>query len=176
MARLVPIVIGCLAAALAVSAALAATPPDTTVSAADTRPKKNLWATVNVCDTAKNPDRLGIRARAFGIGRESEKIWMRFFAEYMKDGRWVRVDGARSKWIRVGRADYTWQETGFTFNMGPLNPVQSFRMRGLVKFQWRRSGEVVRATRVRTSSGHVRKAFGDPKGYSAATCFMSGSS
>jgi hypothetical protein len=175
MARLVPIVICCLVAALAVTNALAATPPDTTLSAADTRPKPNLWATVNICDTNKHPDRLGIRARAPGTGKAEEKIWMRFFAEYMDDGTWKRVDGARSKWIKVGPANYTWQETGYTFNMGPLNPVQSFRMRGLVKFQWRRSGNVVRATRVRTSGGHVRKAFGDPRGYSKATCFISGS-
>ena len=97
MARLVPIVICCLVAALVVTSAVASSPTDTTVSAADTRPKPNLWATVNICDTEKYPDRLGIRARAPGTGKADQKIWMRFFAEYMKDGRWVRVDGARSK-------------------------------------------------------------------------------
>ena len=175
MARLVPTIACCVVAALAVSGAFAfADSGGPTLSAADTKPRKNLWATVNICDTAKFPDRLGIRARAPGTG-QPQKIWMRFFAEYMKDGRWVRVDGARSKWIKVGSAEFKYQEIGYTFRMGPLTPGDSFRMRGLVKFQWRRNGKVQRATRVRTTGGHTAATGGDPEGYSKATCFMSGS-
>jgi hypothetical protein len=140
---------------------------------------KNQWATINICDTAKYPDRLGIRARMPARDR-GVKMKMRFFAEYMKNGAWVpvpKVGGGTtmSDWIVVGRGEHKWEEDGRTFRISGLKPGDQFTMRGLVKFQWRRHGKIVKSAHAYTSSGHHQHDYGDPKGYSAATCSMSGS-
>jgi hypothetical protein len=134
---------------------------------------KNLWSTVNICDTTKHPDALGIRARAPGFGGD-EKIWMRFFAQYQKNGAWTFVKkGGSTGWRKAGSANFKWQEHGVTFNFD-LKPGESYVMRGLVRFEWRLHGEVRRVSHAYTSSGHHAAGEGDPKGYSAATCFISG--
>ena len=43
--------------------------------------RKNLWATVNVCDTKRSPDDMGVRARMPGDGTH-RRMYMRFTAQY----------------------------------------------------------------------------------------------
>jgi hypothetical protein len=134
---------------------------------------KHLWSTVNICDTHKHPDQLGIRARMPGNGT-GQRMRMRFIVQYMKKGSWVRVkDGGLSPWRKAGSAEFTWQELGWTFNFNEIQPGDGFRMRGLVKFQWRKHGHTVRSAHAYTSAGHPT-GVGDPANYSASTCFMSG--
>jgi hypothetical protein len=140
---------------------------------------KNQWSTINICDTPKHPDQLGIRARMPARER-GVKMKMRFFVEYLKNGAWVALPRAgggttMSDWIVVGRGEHKWEELGRTFSLTRLRPGQRFRMRGLVKFQWRRSGEIIKRSHAYTSSGHRQYDYGDPKGFSAATCSVSGS-
>jgi hypothetical protein len=45
-----------------------------------------LWATVNICDTANNPDSMGIRASMPGNATD-QRMWMRFTAEYWSRAR-----------------------------------------------------------------------------------------
>jgi hypothetical protein len=135
---------------------------------------KNLWATVNVCDTQKHPDSIGIRGRAPGDRHKDHNIWMRFFVQYQKAGVWADVaKGGRTGWRKIGSADYDWREYGVTFPFD-LKPAESYRMRGHVKFEWRAHGEVLKHRHEYTASGHHAAGGGDPKGYSAATCFISG--
>src|SRR5439155_21705470 len=64
------------------------------------------WATVNVCDTASNPDTVGIRGSMPGTGDGTEEMFMRFQVQYLRDdGSW-RLIGASgdSGFIDVGRA------------------------------------------------------------------------
>ena len=140
---------------------------------------KNQWATINICDTNKYPDAIGIRARMPARDRPV-KMKMRFFVEYMKNGAWVALpstDGGTtmSKWIVAGTGEHKWEELGRTFTLSRLQPGDSFVMRGLVKFQWRRHGKIIKRAHAYTSAHHSRGDFGDPKGYSAATCNVSGS-
>src|SRR3712207_9424911 len=51
---------------------------------------KNLWATVNICDTVRHPDRMGLRARMPGNGT-NQRMYMRFVAQYGDGKRWRRV-------------------------------------------------------------------------------------
>jgi hypothetical protein len=48
-----------------------------------------------------------------------------------------------------------------------------YLMRGVVSFEWRDDGEVVRSARKRTAAGHPATKGSDPAGYSAATCTIS---
>ena len=167
-----------LAVALVVTTGALAGPSDSrTVTTADA--PKNQWSTINICDTKKYPDRIGIRARMPALDR-GVKMRMRFFVQYKRNGVWVALprDGGgttMSDWILAGRGEHKWEELGRTFAISGLRPGDRYLMRGLVKFQWRRSGEVVKRSHAYTSSGHRQYDYGDPKGYSAATCRVSGS-
>jgi hypothetical protein len=161
-----------LTALVAALAALALVPG---LTAAKKRRPNYLWATVNVCDTPRHPDRMGLRARMPGNGTK-QRMFMRFTAQYRDKGRWKRVKGARSGWDRVGSARFRWKESGHTFEFTKPKPGTSYLMRGYAEFQWRakrrhRHGwRVVRRAHRITTAGHRGTLDADPKGYSAARC------
>jgi hypothetical protein len=67
-----------------------------------------LWATVNICDTANNPDSMGIRASMPGNGTD-QRTWMRCTPEYWSRARqaWTAVSGTGvSPWVYAGSAQY----------------------------------------------------------------------
>src|SRR3954467_10417890 len=142
--------------------------------AAEAKPARELWATVNVCDTNKSPDQMGVRARMPGDGTH-RRMYMRFAAQFRTGGKWKQVSGrGRSKWLYAGSALFRNQELGYTFSFDAPKPGSSYLMRGLVQFQYRAptSGNVVRRTHRYTSKGHPTKP-AEPKGYSRATCRIS---
>ena len=139
--------------------------------AADAKPVKDLWATVNVCDTEKSPDKMGVRARQPGDGTH-RKMYMRFSAQYRTGDKWKQVSGqGRSKWLYAGSALFRNQELGYTFSFDAPKAGSSYLMRGLVQFEWRakKSGTVVRRSHRYTSKGHPTEP-AEPKGFSRATC------
>jgi hypothetical protein len=141
--------------------------------AAHAKPVKDLWATVNVCDTKKSPDQMGVRARMPGDGTR-RRMFMRFTAQFRTGGKWKPVNGrGRSKWLLAGSALFRNQELGYTFSFDAPKPGTSYLMRGLVQFEWRakKSGTVVRRTHQYTTKGHPT-APADPKGFSRATCMI----
>jgi hypothetical protein len=136
---------------------------------------KLLWATVSVCDTDRRPNTIGVRASMPGTGRRHETMWMRFQLQYRAaDGRWKDVtgEGADSGRVKVGSARYKARQSGWEFPFQP-QAGQEFLLRGVVAFEWRRGGRVVRRATKRTTGGR-RPAVADPKGYSAATCRIAG--
>jgi hypothetical protein len=137
---------------------------------------KHLWATVNVCDTAKSPDTIGIRARMPGDGTK-RRMWMRFRTQFYsdKDFSWQYVtSGGRSPWLEVGSAIFAYKETGYEFQFDPPAAGSAFLLRGVVEFQWRsKGGKVVRRTRKFTEAGH-RTPGADPRNFSAARCRIEG--
>src|SRR4051794_6342196 len=132
-----------------------------------------LWATINVCDTAKHPDTIGIRASMPGSGSRRETMYMRFQVQY-RDGakkRWRDLGpAADSGFLAVGSARYRRRESGRNIAISPPPVGQAFLLRGVVTFEWRRGDEVVRRARKRTRSGHKGTTGSDPKGFSAAAC------
>jgi hypothetical protein len=130
-----------------------------------------LWATVNICDTERNPNVLGIRASMPGNGT-TQTMWMRFRASYFDRSteRWRDVEGGRSPWVKVGDARFRSRQAGRKFTIDPPVPTTSHVVRGLVEFQWRRGTKVVRRRKQKTLSGHPTGTFGDPRGYSAGVC------
>ena len=135
-----------------------------------------LWATVNVCDTRKHPNEMGVRARMPGNGTR-QRMYMRFTAQYRdSDGRWRPVRNADSRWQRVGSAILRYREAGFYFPFSTPSPGTSYLTRGVVRFQWRkkrrnrRGWRVVKRRREVTEAGHRGTRDSDPRGYSAARC------
>jgi hypothetical protein len=136
---------------------------------------KLLWATINVCDTPKHPDTIGIRASMPGSGRPGERMFMRFQVQYFKvsANQWANGDAtADSGFQPVGAAKYRRRESGWNFAITPPPAGQTYRLRGVVTFEWRKGDVVVRRARKRTQSQHADTAGSDPKGFSAAECVI----
>ena len=136
-----------------------------TAAAKDTEP----WATVNVCDTTKQPDSIGIRAAMPGAPRGA-RLSMRFRVQY-RDGRgdWIDVEDADSGWRRVyPKGDSV--ESGWSFTFA--RPAKTVVLRGVVKFRTRRGDTLPRTQEAATEAGHRSSAGADPAGYSAATCAL----
>lgn len=170
-----PLLAGCLSALLLLSV------PGPAGSAP--RPR-DLWATVNVCDTAAQPDAMGVRARMPGDARRRRaQMYMRFRAQFFSEaeGIWHNVGGeGRSPWIRLGSARVRHRETGYTFRFEAPAAGERFVLRGVVDYQWRerrRVGRrkklrtvVVRRARAHTKAGFESTANADPPGYSSGLC------
>jgi hypothetical protein len=164
------VTIAALAVALATAAAAHARPADSIYQ------NKRLWATVNVCDSVGHPDSIGIRGSMPGSGDRAETMFMRFQVEYYApaDRSWQDLAGADSGFVEVGSAKSGTRQSGQTFTITPPRPgTAPYLMRGVVTFEWRQDGEVVRRARKHTTSNHPGTKGSDPAGYSAATCSIS---
>jgi hypothetical protein len=127
------------------------------------------WATVNVCNSAKRPDAIGIRASMPGAPKGT-RMAMRFRVQFKTDDGWQDVKGAASRWQPVGTARGLAAESGWSFTFAhPSSPVT---LRGMVQLRWRKAGTVVRQAELATEAGHRSSAGADPADYSAATCTL----
>jgi hypothetical protein len=130
-----------------------------------------LWATVNICDTPKHPNTIGIRASMPGAKNGRERMFMRFRVQFYSrsEQRWKFVrSGADSGWVYVGRARFAARQGGNSFEFSPPSSGTTL-LRGLTYYQWRKGSKVVRRARKRTTANHPASQ-ADPAGYSAATC------
>jgi hypothetical protein len=132
------------------------------------------WATVNVCDTAANPDTIGIRGSMPATSTGASELFMRFQVQYERsDGTWRFLSSAGdSGFIDAGKArGRSPRQAGHSFTVSPPKPGTVYTLRGLVTFEWRaKDGTVVRRARKRTTAGHRSTAGADPAGFSAAEC------
>jgi hypothetical protein len=142
-------------------------------AAAAAQGSRDLWATVNVCDTAAAPNTVGVRGSMPGLKRKTT-LRMRFRVQYLApDGRWLTVRrNADSHWQTVGARRRGRVESGWSFTFAPPKSGDIV-LRGVVYFQWRRAGKVVRRARKITEGGHVSTLGADPPGFSAGTCRIS---
>ena len=134
--------------------------------------KGDAWATVNVCDTATNPNTIGIRGSMPGLKRKT-RMTMRFRVQYLDDGVWRLVrKGADSGQQPVATARRGRHDAGWSFKFEPPESGPAIELRGLVIFTWKRSGQTVRRERHTTTAGHPGTAGADPAGYSAGSCYI----
>lgn len=104
-----------------------------------------LWATVNICDTADAADSMGVRASMPGNGSD-QRMYMRVTAEYWSRARqaWTPVGGSGvSPWVYAGSAEYARRQAGWTFAFAAPPQGVTFTMRAQVEFQWRAVGSQV---------------------------------
>jgi hypothetical protein len=149
-------------------------------------PTQAAWATINVCDTAKPRNAVGIRAGMPGNGT-TQRMYMRFQLQWYRPSKRRYEDtGAPSTWVSAGSARFRAAQRGFTF-AGIADPPAGarYKLRGEVSFEWRelrplrkgskREREVVvkRAARL-TRAGYRKVIGGQPKGRSDAVCMVDG--
>jgi hypothetical protein len=140
------------------------------VARADPPVVKDQWATVNLCNTVKRPDAIGIRASMPGVPKGA-RLLMRFRVQFKADKGWQDVKGADSGWRRVGTGHGVPVESGWSFSFAhPTSPVT---LRGMVKLRWRRAERTpLRQVELTTEAGHRSSAGADPADYSAETCAL----
>jgi hypothetical protein len=129
-----------------------------------------LWATVNLCNTASHPDTIGIRGSMPGDGHRHDTMYMRFVVQNYDTSahKWQNIGtSADSGFVLVGSAGPT-RQAGHSFGFKPT--TTPYTLRGLVEFQWHRASHTLRTVTVPTTGGHTSLAGAEPKGFSAATC------
>jgi hypothetical protein len=134
-----------------------------------------LWATINICDTTKHPDTIGIRASMPGAGKSTEKMYMRFQVQYFRAStqKWAPADATvDSGFQSVGSSKYRRRESGWNFSITPPPAGQTYRLRGLVSYEWRVGKKVTHKAQQRTHSGHKGTFGADPKTFSSAECII----
>ena len=129
-----------------------------------------LWATVNVCDTAKQPDTIGIRASMPGTPKGA-RLAMRFRVQYQ--GRRTTAGATSRAPTRAGaarRAQGRAARVGLELQVrAPARPVT---LRGVVQLPLAQGDALPAPAEVATEAGHRSSAGADPAGYSAATCAL----
>jgi hypothetical protein len=138
------------------------------VPASAAKQPKDLWATVNICDTAAHPDMMGVRASMPGDG-DRTRMYMRFTAQYYDGSHQRWLEAGVSKWIYVGSGMYRWRQAGYTFAFDPKGAAQSV-LRGAVDYKWTKGRRIVRTVHVITKGGHPGTTGADPSTYSRDLC------
>lgn len=133
-----------------------------------------LWATIDVCDPADQPDTVGVRGSMPGDGYAHDSMFMSFRLQYF-DGAtkaWVNLSsGASSGFVAVGGGGAA-RQAGTSFELKPVAGKPAATLRGVVDFQWRRGKKILVSAAEPTSAGRKSLAGADPAGYSAATCII----
>jgi hypothetical protein len=135
------------------------------------RVSRELWATIDVCKPADQPNTVGIRGSMPGDGQARDTIYMSFRLQYMNTTtrQWVDLSKAAPAFVAVGAAKAA-RQGGSSFELKPVTGNPAFTMRGVVNFQWRHGATVVASLSRPTTAGHESLAGADPAGFSAATC------
>jgi hypothetical protein len=129
---------------------------------------RQLWATINICNTQAYPDRIGIRGQMPALGFPA-RLTMTIQVDY-----WVAaakgfkpVPGSNARAVTPLRTVVNGlQQGGHTFHFKPGAGLLS----GTITFQWMRMGKVIGQISKKAIGGHHRVDRGDPPHHSAATC------
>jgi hypothetical protein len=130
---------------------------------------RELWATVDVCSPADQPNTVGIRGSMPGDERPHDKMFMSFRLQYLDPttNAWADLTSARSSFVAVGTGASA-RQGGRSFQLVPGK--SPFTLRGVVDFQWRRGKTIFQSAARPTAAGHRSLAGADPAGFSAAAC------
>jgi hypothetical protein len=85
---------------------------------------------------------------------------------YSSQKGYLPVTTRGSKLVRLGRSSSGLHQSGAMFQFSPHQP----RLKAVVTFIWRRSGQLLGKTTRTTTARHPKADFASPPHYSAATC------
>jgi hypothetical protein len=145
-------------------------PTKSEIRAAVNRAKRsrNLWATVNICDTVDHPNIIGIRGQLPALGFKT-KMSMLVQVDYwvFADGRFEPDTSVPRQRVSLGKKAHAtglWQG-GITIPFTP--PVV---LSGTVTFRWKLGKKVIGSVTRQTGHGYKGVTHSDPPHYSTATC------
>ncbi len=162
-------------AALAGGPAAAAAAPSPTahqmqVAVLHAEHSKSLWATVNICNSRRYRDDLGIRGQMPALGFAawlSMDVKLLYYSSSQK--RYLPVPTRGTKLVRLGRSSTGLQQSGALFQFSPHQPS----LMATVEFIWRRAGRLLGTATRTTTAGHPGADYGSPPHHSAASCTIS---
>jgi hypothetical protein len=135
---------------------------------------RELWATVDVCDPADQPDTVGVRGSMPGDKHAHDQMYMSFRLQYQDatSKKWFDLPGnAKPSFLHVG-GGATVRQGGRSFQLQPQAGKPAFMLRGVVVFQWRRGARVLQSASRPTTAGHRSLAGADPAGFTTAGCLI----
>jgi hypothetical protein len=161
---LAPVLAGPLASA-ATAPSHAPTPKQIRAAVARATRSPDLWTTINICNTKRHTDQIGVRGQMPALGFTS-RLYMDVLIEYWSEtDKRFNPTNAR-KQIPIGRAAHAVHQSGAIFQFAPAAGI----LRGVVTFEWRLAGKVIGRVVRKTGHGYSHVDFGDPPGYSAGIC------
>ena len=129
---------------------------------------RSLWSTVNICDTAKFRNDLGVRGQMPTLGFAASMfmvVQVNYWSQTQRRFLPIQSKLATTR-LSLGRNANGLQQDGavfpFSAHTGLLNAT--------VTFIWTRSGKVIGHTVRRTTAGHSDAAHANPPRFSAAQC------
>jgi hypothetical protein len=123
---------------------------------------ESLWATVNICNSKRYPNAVGIRGQMPSLGFPAW-LSMKIQLNWWSGKQFVP---ATVKLVRLGRWSHGLQQGGARFDF----PSDAGLFDASVQFIWRRSGKLLGRKTLATTAGHPNADFGSPAHYSAARC------
>ena len=171
-------------AALALPGSRAAAKPSSGPTAAQERAavrratrSRNLWATVNICNTRRHPDVIGFRVQMPGLGfgaNLSAEVRVEYWSPAAKHFRPVPGrSGSLGSVVSLGRATTGTHQSGVSFPIQKPPSGVHYVFRGVATFKWKLGSKVLGSTTRTTGHGYRHVDQSDPAGYSSGTCTIS---
>jgi hypothetical protein len=129
---------------------------------------RDLWATVNICNSRRHPNVMGIRGQMPSLGFKAN-LAMKFAVDF-----WViskhefRPVPHVGESVSVGTSRLGLRQGGVRFKFS----AHAGHLRGSVTFLWRLGHRVIGSVTRKTSGGHHSADFGDPPRYSSSQCWL----
>ena len=128
---------------------------------------KQIWSTVNICNSAHDPDTIGIRGQMPSLGFPSS-LYMTVQVDYWNySAMQFEPDPGVTQTLSLGDPSNQIIQAGATFKFKPPAVLS-----GTVTFEWKLHGKVIGSKRRATGGGHHDAKYGDPPGYSSNDCFV----
>ncbi len=128
---------------------------------------RNVWATVNICNTKRNRDVIGIRGQMPALGFQSVLVMdVQVYYLNSQTKKYLPDPGVKEH-VVLGSATNALHQDGASFRIVPPANLE-----GRIDFSWELAGKVIGSTNRMTVRGVKRVQFADPRGHSAATCVI----
>jgi hypothetical protein len=163
----VAVALGCGVAASGAGASSDRAPTPAQVRAAVARAErsKQLWSTINICNSKHHPDTLGIRGQMPSLGFPAA-LFMQVQVDYWNyTAKKFEPDPGVQQRVSLGDPANEVVQGGAEFKFKPPAVLA-----GTITFEWKLRGRLIGAKRRATGGGHKNAKFGDPPGYSKNDC------
>jgi hypothetical protein len=128
---------------------------------------RDLWATINICNSKRFPRVIGIRGQMPSLGFNAS-LGMKIEVEYQPSPKTGFKPSKLKQTIGLGQVIHRLVQGGARWTLAP----HQGRLRGSITFVWWIGHTVLGKTTRKTTAHHHDADFGDPPRFSAAECDM----
>jgi hypothetical protein len=131
----------------------------------------DLWATINICNTAQFPNYIGVRGQMPALGFTAT-ISMDVGVEYysIASKKFEQVGSVQH--VNLGRSTKGVHQGGVRFPFQAPAAGETYQLRGFITFNWWYRGKLIGSAVHRTKHGQKNVDYSDPPGYSAGICLI----